>query len=312
MHPAYSVLIFTTSAGAGYGLLFWLVLVEASGRTSHTHWSFFFTLMLALALITIGLLSSTFHLGHPERAWRAFSQWRSSWLSREGVAALATYVPAGLLALLSLLKIDSGVVVLLDLLAAIGAVVTVWCTGMIYASLRTIRQWNMRLVPAIYLALSATSGALLLELMNAAYGITGGWEVWLTLACLQGAQGLKRIYFRRIDGEAGRYTAAMALGMGENGIRQIDPPHTRPNYVMREMGYEVGRRHAVRLRRWMHMYLFVVPTMWLALLVLSNLPPLLLLVPATIFAAVGLFVERWLFFAEAEHVSMLYYGKDRA
>jgi hypothetical protein len=48
-------------------------------------------------LVSLGLLSSTFHLGHPERAWRAFSQWRSSWLSREGVAAVATYLPAGLL-----------------------------------------------------------------------------------------------------------------------------------------------------------------------------------------------------------------------
>jgi hypothetical protein len=51
----------------------------------------------AAYLVSLGLLSSTFHLGHPERAWRAFSQWRSSWLSREGVAAVATYLPAGLL-----------------------------------------------------------------------------------------------------------------------------------------------------------------------------------------------------------------------
>ena len=54
---------------------------------------------LALGLISAGLLSSAGHLGRPERAWRAFSQWRSSWLSREGVASVATFVPAGLFAI---------------------------------------------------------------------------------------------------------------------------------------------------------------------------------------------------------------------
>ena len=60
---------------------------------------FLLLMIIALVLITAGLLSSTAHLGRPERAWRAFSQWRTSWLSREGVAAVFTYVPAGLFAL---------------------------------------------------------------------------------------------------------------------------------------------------------------------------------------------------------------------
>jgi sulfite dehydrogenase (quinone) subunit SoeC len=33
---------------------------------------------------------------------------------------------------------------------------------------------------------------------------------------------------------------------------------------------------------------------------------------ATLSMAFGLVIERWLFFAEAEHVSMLYYGADSA
>ncbi len=49
--------------------------------------------VLALVLIGGGLLSSTLHLGNPQRAWRALSQWRSSWLSREGVMAMLTFVP---------------------------------------------------------------------------------------------------------------------------------------------------------------------------------------------------------------------------
>ena len=96
MHPAYSVIFFTTATGAGYGLLALLGVSAGFGLIDAGFWFRFVTLGLALVLISAGLLSSAAHLGRPERAWRAFSQWRSSWLSREGVASVATFVPAGL------------------------------------------------------------------------------------------------------------------------------------------------------------------------------------------------------------------------
>ena len=95
MHPASSVILFTTASGAGYGLLALLGLLGPAGLVPQGRWFGFVGLGVALALVTAGLLASTFHLGHPERAWRAVSQWRSSWLSREGVMALLTYAPAG-------------------------------------------------------------------------------------------------------------------------------------------------------------------------------------------------------------------------
>ena len=96
MHPAISVIFFTAASGAGYGLLALLGIAVPGGLLPADPWFGVAALGLALALVSAGLLSSTFHLGHPERAWRAVSQWRSSWLSREGVAALATYIPTGL------------------------------------------------------------------------------------------------------------------------------------------------------------------------------------------------------------------------
>ena len=99
MHPAYSVILFTTASGAGYGLLFWLAVLSVFDDLPADLTLGLAGLGLAFALITVGLLSSTAHLGRPERAWRAFSQWRTSWLSREGVAAVATFVPFALFAL---------------------------------------------------------------------------------------------------------------------------------------------------------------------------------------------------------------------
>ena len=99
MHPAYSVIFFTTATGAGYGLLGLLGLLSVLGMAPADFWFGIVGFGLAFGLIASGLLSSTGHLGHPERAWRAFSQWRSSWLSREGVVAVVTFVPAGLFAI---------------------------------------------------------------------------------------------------------------------------------------------------------------------------------------------------------------------
>src|SRR5690606_16348531 len=80
VHPAASVILFTTTSGAGYGLLALLGLLGPAGLVPQGRWFGFAGLGLALALVTAGLLASTFHLGRPERAWRAVSQWRSSWL----------------------------------------------------------------------------------------------------------------------------------------------------------------------------------------------------------------------------------------
>lgn len=309
MHPAYSVIVFTIASGAGYGLLFWYCLAVLTGQMPAERWLETSILLQALLLISAGLISSTLHLGHPERAIRAFSQWRSSWLSREGVAAMATYFPAGLLLVLAFLNIATGKA-LLALLAAAGALVTVYCTGMIYASLSTIRQWNMKQVPQFYLAASAATGAILLALMLALFGHTPNWTGWLVVASLLVALVLKWAYWKQIDHNQGQYTAAMATGLGEH-VRQLDPPHTKPNFVMREMGYQIGRKHAGRLRHITIMFLFVVPLLLSLLALMSHWDGIFYLL-ATLCAVVGIVVERWLFFAQAEHVSMLFYGAERA
>src|SRR5215468_11967825 len=94
MHPALSVIVFTTVSGAGYGLLAWVGVWAVAGWLPADRGLAAASLALSLGAITAGLLSSTLHLGHPKRSWRAFSQWRSSWLSREGVSAVVTFLPA--------------------------------------------------------------------------------------------------------------------------------------------------------------------------------------------------------------------------
>ncbi len=316
MHPSYSVIIFTTASGAGYGLLVWLALFRMFGVIPAERWLGFLGLGTALGLITLGLLASTAHLGHPERAWRAFSQWRSSWLSREGIAAMATYVPAGLLGLGWVIFETGGFFLgLVALLAIIGSGITVWCTGMIYASLPTIRQWYQPLVPPVYLAMAMATGGLLYNALAHMFGHGSALSAGAALLAVIAALVIKGLYWRVIDSAPKKYTAEAATGLGHLGkVRPLDPPHTQPNFIMREMGFKVARKHAVKLRGLAIIFAFLIPLFALVLALFAGAPAVsgVAGIVALLSGAVGVIVERWLFFAEAEHVAMLYYGAEAA
>lgn len=312
MHPAYSVIAFTTASGAGYGLLFWLAVLGASGRIPPSSGLGFVGLGLAFLLISGGLLSSTAHLGHPERAWRAFSQWRTSWLSREGVAAVATFVPMALLALgWVVFGATGGFFALMAYAAAALAMLTVLCTGMIYQSLPTIKAWSMPLVTPVYVVLALATGAILALLILRSFGLGDRTLVWSAVVLLGVALVMKRFYWSWIDGRPDGRTAGDATGLGRFGeVRQLEAPHTQANFVMREMGYAVGRRHAEKLRMIATFAGLLLP-MLLLILSLFTGPGLgvFLTLLATLAVGLGVLVERWLFFAEARHVSMLFYGR---
>jgi DMSO reductase anchor subunit len=305
VHPAYSVIIFTTLSGAGYGLLGLLGLVAFNHGQASSPLFAVVTLGFALVLITIGLLSSTLHLGHPERAWRALSQWRSSWLSREGVAAVATYPAAlvfgatwsGVFAAPALVK-PMGLVVLV--LCAI----TVFCTAMIYRCLRTIRQWNHKLVVPVYLAFALATGATLLPAIAVWFDRWQIFQAILAAVSVGVVAALKFMYWRSIDNIPRTHTTGEATGLGEH-VRMWELPHTNQNYIQKEMGFVVARKHALTLRRLTFVLLGVaIAATLISVFLTPYIAPLAAL--ACVCAAL---VERWLFFAEAEHVVNLYYGR---
>ena len=313
MHPASSVILFTTASGAGYGLLALLGLFGPAGLVPQGRWFGFTGLGLALALVTAGLIASTFHLGHPERAWRALSQWRSSWLSREGVFSIATYLPAGLYAICWIFTDwRGGLFTLIGMLAAILSMQTVYCTAMIYASLKTIHAWSNRWVPAVYFSLSIMTGALLLNALAAAFGYFHPTFFWTSAIAIVVAAVVKMRYWRFIDTTPGPSTAETATGL-KGKISLLDSPHTQENYLQKEMGYRIARKHAGKLRQLSIAAGFVAPVL---LTTLANMSPpataAALAVLAVLVAAIGVLIERWLFFAEAKHAVTLYYGATSA
>jgi DMSO reductase anchor subunit len=309
MHPAYSVILFTTASGAGYGLLALLGLVGISHGPASSP-AFALTAMLtALGLVTVGLLSSTFHLGHPERAWRAFSQWRSSWLSREGVAAVLTYIPALLfgLAWSGLVEAPQWIAPLGLVLAGLCAV-TVFTTGMIYASLKTIRAWHQPLTVPVYLVFALATGATLLAAIATLFDRFQWFQAAVAVTALLLALILKELYWDFLDSARRSHTIENATGLGRIGqVSQWEVPHTSENYIQKEMGYAVARKHAAKLRL---ITLALLALAAVAMMLSPAWPPLS--IPAAILALAAAATERWLFFAQAQHVATLYYGQKQA
>lgn len=304
MHPAKSVILFTTASGAGYGLLMLVAYLELIGAPTAAP----VTVIPALALIVIGLLSSTLHLGHPERAWRAITQWRSSWLSREGVLALWTFAPTLLYLATKHQILPSGLSTPLAIVMGLSALATVYCTAMIYASLKPIHAWATPLTPLAYIVLSLASGGVIVTALSGEAG-----AIWaLTLAFLLAGLAVKTAYWLRLKTPAPS-TPESATGLGKLGkVHLLEGPHTEENYLLREMGFRIARKHAEKLRRIVVVLAFALPAVLIAATYLAGLGVSALLWLALVSMAIGLLCERWLFFAEAKHTVALYYGAKDA
>ena len=290
MHPAPSVILFSVLSGLGFGMLAWLGI----GKPPMTGFFAFVFFFVAYALAVGGLLSATFHLGNPKNSLKAFSQWRTSWLSREGCCAIAALMIMGIYAIGAIFFETHWV--LIGTIGAILSIVTVFTTSMIYAQLKTVPRWNHWSTPILFVSLSISGGALMTgQVTVAMYGFV--------------VVGLIQIFAwfssDRRFAKSGS-TIETATGLGNIGkVRMFEPPHTGTNYLLKEMVYVIGRKHATKLRILAIVLMVVIPVAMIGMGAQHGIKAII----AVLSHVVGVFASRWLFFAEAEHVVGLYYGK---
>ena len=303
MKPALSVIFFTVSSGAGLGLLVWLLI--ASLMADHIRMdatTFYKGAAIAAALITAGLISSTLHLANRKNAIYALTRVRTSWLAREGLLALLLYP----LAALHLYALQSALPqvtpITLWLLVAV-AVAVLFCTGMIYGCLKTIPRWNTWLTPVKYVLFGLMSGAVLLPAVLSLRPPEAGAVGKPMVAILLLAVGLIFYIAYLLKHPRKAHTINDALGFQQGKVRLLDVGHSHGTFLTNEFGFSVARNKG-RVLRWSAIFCgFVVPlllcyfTKWFW--------------AAAVICLVGLLVERWLFFAEAEHVVRLYHGQQR-
>lgn len=312
MRPAFSVIFFTTLAGMAQGLL--LALFSAEWATRHL-WAEgalpteFYVLgaLVAAVLAIFGLAASFLHLGHPEKAWRAVMQWRTSWLSRE-VIVLPGFI-ALTLAYAAAVQWFPAWRFLLCILAAFAAIGLFVCTGMIYACIKFLREWASPLTLVNFMLLGCAAGFTLAAALAAflepslqqwfAVGAVG-----FTLLALIGRVAAWQRNARLVP----KSTVQSAIGIKHRRIEQKSQGFMGGSFNTKEFFH--GRTAALlRALRWGCVLLgFVVPLLLVAGSLAWPLAAVFLAV-AVIAQYLGQLAERWLFFAEANHPQNLYYQR---
>ena len=320
MKPAISVILLTTLIGAGQGLFLayysaeWFVMLAilAPAQTDYSGYA----AGLSFILLTAGLLASFFHLGHPERAWRAAAMWRSSWLSREVIALPVTLLLILGYALLKLSAYDplvfvlgEGIPILASTLAGFGAVLALCalyiCTAMIYACLKFLRQWHSPLTVLNFILMGCASGFTLATALSA-YSRDGrftyfaGMAIFLTLAALTS----RLASLSRNKNLRSPSSLQSAIGVHHPTIRQIAQGAMGGSFNTRAFIHSYGASVVRLARRGFLVLGFIVPVL---LLQFSSEAAWTLCAIAFVLQFLGLLVERWYFFIEAEHPQNIYY-----
>lgn len=311
MKPDKAVIYFTVSSGTGYGIIISLIAIFLNPGINLGLHAKLTILFLSFFLIISGLFASTIHLGHPMRAWRALSQWKSSWLSREGLSAVFTFFPLSLFFIFWIFNYNFNITFYLLILSATSSLVTVYCTGKIYSTLKSIPAWNNPLVPVIYVLNSLVLGSLITYtiLFYFEFNIKVLSNLVITL-CLT-TLFIKLLYWQSIRGQS-KSNIATATGLGnKNKTSFFEGPHSGKNFLTTEMINTIEKTKSLLLRITLCIFVYITPSYYIFQknnLIVSEYVISITLVIISIISLIGMFIERYLFFIESKHTVSLYYG----
>jgi DMSO reductase anchor subunit len=324
MRPAYSVLFLTTLIGAGQGLLIALVtgqwyFVIGSGTIQESGRFYAVGTGAALVLLVLGLVASIFHLANPQRGWRAATRWRTSWLSRE---VILLPVVMGLTFLYGVThwfgvnpvlytfgnQKSLDLTMTIGFLAAGAAGLLFLCTGMIYACVKFIREWASMWTVVNYTLMGLSSGFVLAAAYtgtarSSLFGLLAGLALLLTILAFLA----KAYHLWRNTRVKARSTMKSAIGVHHEQIRQLTQGFLGASFNTHEF-VAPGGKDAVRALSMLGMVAgFVLPLVLIAIAWSTAESPLLWM--AALIQYVGLFAERWAFFAGGNHVQNMYYQR---
>jgi sulfite dehydrogenase (quinone) subunit SoeC len=312
MHPPWSMIFFTTLAGAAQGLMLTLVGIDMAAGLGLLGPALlpgtrFYVVGAAMALLMggVGLVAASFHLGHPLRAWRSAAMWRTSWLSREVIV-----LPAFLACVLAWLMAHAWAASTLGwgLAVAVLALLLYLCTGMIYAAVKAIREWATPLTPWNYALLGSASGLLLCTALAAALApalsALLAQAAWVTTLVAGLSRGLT--LWRNLTLPP-KTTTQTALGIRHPRIVQTSQGMTAGSFGTREFFHGQTAQRVLAVRWGALLCVVVVPVLGLAIVGAG----LTVSVAALLFVVQygGLLAERWSFFAEGQHPQNLYHQR---
>ncbi len=315
MYPSFSLILFTSMAGMAQGAIVSLAVLNSGSDQLPSELLNVYLFPLILALLIGGLLASTFHLGHPERAWRAIMMWRTSWLSRE-VLVLPAFI--ALTALAYYFSWQASVPNWLWLVLCIASLALWVCTAMIYQCIRFIQEWAHPATMVNFIALGMSSGWFLLMAVLTLWSILHPNQAVVTSSNIAGVAGFtgflillslsfKLWIWKRNRGLKPKSNLQSATGIKTGFVRQISMGMMGGSFNTREFFHQQSSFFVANVRKIAFFGTYLLPVLLLTIVVSNG--TLSVLVIAFVVHCVGLMAERWLFFAEANHPQNLYYQR---
>lgn len=309
MRPQFSIIFFTTLAGMAQGLLFFIALSNLYSQATPSPFLTNLALPVGFILLSLGLLASFFHLGHPERAWRAAMMWRTSWLSREVIALPALMAAT---AAVYIYALNSEVPQWLWLILLFTTLALWVCTAKIYQCIRFIQEWSHPSTLTNFILLGLTSGMILLELLIALWGDSAAQIIDAPLSIVAFlllflSFNLKLWIWRRNRDLKPKSNLATATGIKGGNIRQTSMGLMGGSFNTREFFHHQTDRVIANLRKIILLCAYVIPMILMAYSITT--PSIVMIVLALLINYLGLLAERWMFFAEANHPQNLYYQR---
>jgi DMSO reductase anchor subunit len=307
MKPAFSIILFTTIAGAGQGLAVTLALATLLGTASSATFVAA-TLWVATTLLLIALAASFFHLGHPLRAWRAAMMWRTSWMSREVIVLPACIGVLGTWALVATFGgAGTATVDVLACLALATSLLLWYCTAMIYACIRFIQEWAHPLTIVNYALLGLASGLVAacgLAVLARESGFAGTAAAW-AIGTTAIAWTTRSMALRRNARLKPKSTIQTATGINAARVEQKAMGMTGGSFNTREFFHGASAQVVHNMKLLFQVLAFALPILVLAAGLAVGRPAIWPLAFPLQFA--GLIAERWFFFAQARHPQNIYY-----
>ena len=271
---------------------------------------------IALLLLILGLISSVFHLGRPERAWRSATMWRTSWLSREVIVLPTVMLLIFIYGLIHFMNwnmilmrfgaIEISVSLIIGAITTLAVFSLFIATGMIYACLKFLQEWHSPLTVINYLLLGSSSGFILATLI-AVYkqpelvSFFAGWSiVLLTLAFIFKSAALIRNKKLRP-----KSTVQTAIGVRHNKIKQKSMGFMGGSMNTRDFFHGKTRTFLKSIKTLFLLMVFVIPMIMLIITLLQPTKMVMLIAMASM--SLGLLAERWHFFAGGNHPQNIYY-----
>jgi DMSO reductase anchor subunit len=319
MHPPFSMVFATTLFGLGQGLFLALMTVMTYSnmhvlQVEHASAFYGWGAVWSLIFLGTGLFSSVFHLGHPERAWRAISQWRTSWLSREVILLPMLMALVFLYGVIQFMgwdvtftapgaRVDVSLSFVIGWLAVLVNFGLFIATGMIYAAIRFIQEWRCAMTPINYILLGGASGflaatALATVMAPGQADMLHDFTILLLVIAILGKLG----HLWRNTRIKYKSNIQTAIGVRHTKVQQKAMGFMGGSFNTREF-FSHKSPQFKRIVLWT----FLVVAFAIPLVMILSSSSTGVLIAAVVIQYVGLVMERWYFFASANHPQNLYY-----